>query len=342
MSEPRPVRAVVYGVGAMGSIMAGLMLDKGCEIVGAVARSPEKVGRDLGEVAGLDRETGVIVDDDAERVLAGARADVAVVSVTSYLSVMFDHFEVCLRHGTNVVTIEEEVVYPWETARELAIELDRIGKAGGATLAASGAQDVFWLHLVGCLLGAAHRIDAVEGRCSWNADDYGPEVARHVHLGETREEFDRYLADHGWPDFVVRATLEALVADAGFTSASVRPHVTPVVAKEDTWSRSLERTIPAGHVLGVVDAVTIETAEGPIFSFEMGGRVYAQGESDANEWHVRGEPSLELRNDRVPTRVITCTSVVNRIPDVIAAAPGLITLDRLPRPRYRPGPYLLA
>ncbi len=99
--------------------------------------------------------------------------------------------------------------------------------------------------------------------------------------------------------------------------------------------------IPAGHVLGVIDAVTIETAEGPVFSFEMGGRVYAEGESDANEWHVRGDPPLELRNDRVPTRVITCTSVVNRIPDVIAAPPGLITLDRLPRPRYRPGPYVI-
>ncbi len=55
----RPVRAIVYGVGAMGSIMARLMLDKGVEIVGAVGRSPEKVGRDLGEVAGLGRPTGV-------------------------------------------------------------------------------------------------------------------------------------------------------------------------------------------------------------------------------------------------------------------------------------------
>jgi hypothetical protein len=29
--------------------------------------------------------------------------------------------------------------------------------------------------------------------------------------------------------------------------------------------------------------------------------------------------------------------VVNRIPDVIAAEPGLVTLDRLPRPSYRHG-----
>lgn len=73
MTGERPVRAIVYGVGAMGSIMAGLALDKGVEIVGAVARSPEKVGRDLGEVAGLGRETGVVVEADARRALAGGR-----------------------------------------------------------------------------------------------------------------------------------------------------------------------------------------------------------------------------------------------------------------------------
>ena len=210
------------------------------------------------------------------------------MAVASYLSVMFEHFAVCLERGVNVVTIEEEAIYPWGTASELATDLDRIAKAGGATLAASGAQDVFWMHLVGCLLGAAHRIDSVEGRCSWNADDYGPEVARHVHLGESRADFERHLAEDGWPDFVVRATLEALVVDAGFTAAGVRPAVTPVVASEPVWSRSLGRAVSPGEVLGVVDAVSIETAEGPTFSFEMAGRVYGEGESDVNHWLVAG------------------------------------------------------
>ena len=336
MSGARPVRAIVYGVGAMGSIMARLMLDKGVEIVGAIARSPEKVGLDLGEVAGLGRETGIVVEADAGRAL-GAGADVALVAAASYLSVMAGHFRLCLEHGCNVLTIEEETVWPWGTAPELAAELDRIGKAHGATLAASGAQDVFWLNLVATLMGAAHRIDSVEGRCTWNADDYGPEVAAHVHLGESREAFDRHLAEHGWPDFVVRSNLEALVAAAGLTGATVASSVTPALAETDTWSASLGATVPAGAVLGVVDAVTIETREGPAFSFEMAGRVYAEGEVDTNEWIVHGEPELRLFNDAVPTRLITCTSMVNRIPDVIAAPPGLVTLDRLPRPSYRHG-----
>lgn len=330
-----PLKGIVYGVGAMGSIMARLMLDKGVEVVGAIARSPEKVGRDLGEVAGLGFTTGVMVERDAERVLARERPQVAVVCVGSYLSAMFDHFRVCLEHGANVVTIEEETVYPWSTAPELARRLHQIATRNGVTLAASGAQDVFWMKLVATLMGAAHRIDAVEGSCSWNADDYGPEVARHVHVGEDAETFERFLADEGWPDFVSRATLEALVADAGLGVADVRAWVHPVLAQAETWSASLQATVPAGCLLGVVDGVTVSTVEGPEFSFEMTGRVYREGEVDTNEWRIRGEPELHLANHAVPTRLITCTSVVNRIPDVINAEPGLLSMDRLPQPRYR-------
>jgi hypothetical protein len=333
----RSVKAVVYGVGAMGSIMARLMLEKGVQIVGAVARSPEKVGKDLGEVAGLGFATGVTVESDARRALSTG-ADIVVVSVASFLSVMFEHFKLCLENGANVVTIEEESLYPWGTAPAQAAELDRIAKENGVSMAASGAQDIFWMNLVSTLMGAAHRVDSVSGRCTWNVDDYGPEVARHVHAGETKGEFERYVAEHGWPDFVVRSTLEALVADVGLTVESVETSVVPVLAEADTPSRGLGAVIPQGRVLGVVDRATIATREGPKFGFDMAGSVYREGEADVdvNEWVVRGEPEeLHLRNDRVPTRLITCTSVVNRIPDVINAEPGFVTLDKLGKPRYR-------
>ena len=135
----RDIRAIVYGVGAMGSVLTRLLLDKGVEIVGAVGRSRDKVGRDLGEVAGLDRYLGVTIDADPEQALE-AGSDIAVVCVSSHMSAMHDHFSVCLKHGINVVTIEEETVYPWTTAPDHANELDALAKANGVTLAASGAQ----------------------------------------------------------------------------------------------------------------------------------------------------------------------------------------------------------
>jgi hypothetical protein len=332
----RPLRAVVYGVGAMGSIITRLLVDKGATVVGAVGHSPAKLGRDLGDVAGLGLELGVKVEDDPTAVLSRAAADVAVVAVSSYLETMYDHFRTCLEHGANVVTIEEESFFPWSTAPSLAQRLDELAKRNGVTILGSGAQDLYWMTLPCALMGAAHRVDSVYGRATWNVDDYGPEVARHVHAGSRLEQFEAHVASKGWPPFVVRNTLDALIADTGLTAGEAETSVRPVVASADTPSRSLGRVIPAGHLLGVTDTATIKSAEGPSFTFEQTGCVYRSGQSDVNEWVVRGEPTeLRLRNDHVPTRLATCTQVINRIPDVINAPPGFITVANLPRLRYR-------
>ena len=333
-SLPSRLRVVVYGVGAMGALATRLLVDKGAQIVGAIGRSPDKVGRDLGEVAGLDRRLGIAVEANAAEVLARG-ADIAVVCVGSYLATMRPHFALCLDHGVNVVTIEEETVFPWTTAQEDSKALDALAKANGVTLAASGAQDVFWLNLVATLLGASHRIEAVVGRCVWNVDDYGPEVARHLHIGRPEVEFDRHVATFGWPEFVARQTLEALVSRLGMTVASTSSDVTPVVASDPIYCRSLGVELKAGEVMGTIDRTVIDTREGARFELSMEGRLYREGETDDNQWDVFGEPRLSLRNAGVPYRFTTCSTMVNRIPDVVAAPPGLLSLDEMPVPSYK-------
>jgi len=135
-------RVIVYGIGSMGAIVTRLLVNKAARIVGAVGRSPSKVGRDLGEGAGLGTDLGVPVESDAEKVLSRG-ADIAVVCVSSYLATMHQHFATCLANGVNVVTIEEETVFPWTTAPTHARSLDALAKDNNVTLAASGAQDLF-------------------------------------------------------------------------------------------------------------------------------------------------------------------------------------------------------
>ena len=260
----RPVRAIVYGVGAMGSILTRLLVEKGVQVVGAVGRSPAKLGRDLGDVAGLGVDLGVAVRDNPAEVLADADADIAVVAVASYLEAMYDHFAVCLEHGVNVITIEEESFFPWSTAPTLARRLDELAKRHDVTIMGSGAQDVYWMTLPSVLMGAAHRVDSVSGRTRWNVDDYGLEVADHVHAGSTLDEFEAHVASYGWPSFVVRNTVDALIADAGLTPGEVETEVTPVIASEPTPSRALGRVIERREPARRTDTATIITQRGTV------------------------------------------------------------------------------
>lgn len=329
-----PIRAIVYGVGAMGALVTRLLTERGVHIVGAIGRSPLKVGRDLGEVASLCDPLGVTVEADAASVLQRG-ADIAFVCVGSYLTQMHETFALCLQHGVNVVTIEEETVFPWTTSPHLSDSLDRIAKANGVTLAASGAQDVFWINLVATLLGASHTVDKVLGRCRWNVDDYGPEVAKHLRVGQSKAEFERFVKDQGWPEFVARQTLEALIARLRLTVCNIKSDVVPLVGDTPTRCRSLNVDVAAGEVIGTIDRTIVATEEGPVFEFQMEGRVYAAGETDTNHWEVFGEPNLQLTNAGVSYRFATCSTLVNRLPDVIAAEPGLISLDRMGPPRFQ-------
>ncbi|ABK74319.1 dihydrodipicolinate reductase [Mycolicibacterium smegmatis] len=330
------IRAVVYGVGAMNSIVAGMLLDKGVQIVGAIARSPQKVGQDLGDLLGLGRQLGVAVSDDAAEVLEQTHPDIAVIAVNSYLTDAVEQLRICAEHGVNAVTLSEEMLYPWETSPELSAELDALAKSTGATLTGTGYQDTFWVNMIALLMGTAHRIDTVRGKASWNVDDFGPELATAQQVGRTVAEFDEWVRGAQRPPTFGRNVLDALVADTGLTVKSITTATRPDIASAAMRSEALGIDLAPGDVIGFTDIDRIETEEGPVFEFEMSGRVYGPGEGDINEWTIEGEPNLFLSNGTVPTQTTTCTQMVNRIPDVIAAPPGIVTVDRLPRLRYRP------
>lgn len=332
------IRAVIYGCGAMGSVATRFMLEKGVDIVGALGRSPEKVGKDLGEVAGLDTETGVLVEDDPARVLSTRAPDIAVICVASYMSDMYEHLRNCAEHGVNAVTISEEALYPWNTSPMRTAELDALAKEKGVTITGTGHQDVYWVNIVSLLMGTAHRIDEVNGRASWNVDDYGPEVAKDQRVGDTPEEFEEFLSTADRPPTFGRNSVGAIAADVGLTPTRYTTESRAEIADQDMHSKSLDQTIAAGRVIGFTDVDVVETAEGPRITFEMIGRVYKEDEADLNEWTVRGEPELRLENPRVPTSVTTVTQLVNRVPDVINAPAGFVTIEQLPKLRYRAFP----
>ena len=330
----RRIRAVVYGAGAMGAVATRLMAEKGVEIVGAIARNPAKIGRDLGEFAGMGR-LNVPIEADAQRVLAARSPDVVLHATQSFLPEIKEQLALCAQSGANVVTISEESFYPWSSSPALAAELDALARQHGVTITGTGHQDSFWLHMVSALLGTAHRLDSVYGKTTWNADEYGAEIIQSKHVGQTLEQFQESIQSESRPPTFGGNLLSALARATGLTPKEWQSEVSPVIADEERHSSSIGVTFARGTVIGYSDIDVMHTAEGPVFTFEMSGYIYAGGESDINNWVINGEPDLYLDNGRVPSSTTTCTQWVNRIPDVINAPAGFVTPDQLPPLRYR-------
>jgi 2,4-diaminopentanoate dehydrogenase len=328
------IKALVYGAGTVGSDIARFMVDKGVIITDAI--DVKNVGKDLGEVIGLDRKLNVIISDNADKVLAETGADIALMAVATSMETLFPHIKKCLEAGLNVITTSEEASYPWTTAPGITARLDRIAKENGVTVTGSGMQDIFWANIVTHLTGASHRIDSIEGQVSVNVDALGKMVADFYAVGRKLDEIQKMIdAGEKFPigdevDFL-RMDLENQVSELGLTPKSYKKIVKALTLDHPIKCHSYDKMIPAGDVIGLDITIEIDTVEGIVFRGTMTGRAYDEGEQDFNEWYIKGEPNIHMRNENPPTLLGTSSQIVNRIPDVINAEPGYVTIDQLPK-----------
>jgi 4-hydroxy-tetrahydrodipicolinate reductase len=327
----QPIRVIQYGCGLMGTIIVRYLKEKGFDLVGVIDNNPEIVGKDAGEVAGIG-PLGVVISSDAEAVLAQG-ADCAVLTIMSLMSDMEPFFAACARHGINAISTCEEAFFPRTTSPEITERLDALAKAHGVTLTGSGYQDIFWGNLPTTLAGATQRIDKIEGYSSYNVDDYGIALANVHGVGLTPEEFQRDIADANIPSYAMNVP-GWIAGQMGLHLTGISQELIPAILDEAVDSTTLGRSIPAGQVTGMNARATATTAEGIDLVMEVCGKVYRPEDFDENNWTIHGEPVTELKMAGPKTVELTCATIVNRIPQVIAAPPGFTTLESLPRSRY--------
>ncbi len=330
-----PLRIVQWTTGLVGRSAVQAVLDHpDLELVGCYAWSPDKAGRDVGELCGLDRALGIWATDDIEAILA-LKPDCVLYMPLEWI---VDDMVRLLVAGINVISTANFITGRSYGEQEM-IRLDEAARRGGVSLYGSGINPGL-ANVLGLVSTAVcRRIDRVSVLESVDATAYAS-AQTWLDIGFASPPDTPGLYERAHKRMLVfHDAVEMMAAALDVALDEVRFDVEFGTATQDLdlgYMKIAKDTICGlkGVWSGVVNGKSV---------IEL-GLCWRLGQSMTPDWpteegyviEIDGVPSVRARyaiaypESLTDFGVATANPAVNAIRAVVAAPPGLVTADRLP------------
>jgi 4-hydroxy-tetrahydrodipicolinate reductase len=330
------IRVMHFGLGPIGAAVARQIAGRpGLKIVGAIDVDPAKAGRDVGDVIGLNRRLGLRVQDSAAKALKAAKPDIVVHCTSSSIKKVMPEIETILKAKAAVVSTTEELAYPGYTHIRQTRQIHAWAKKAKAAVLGTGVNPGFAMDALPIALTAvSERVDRVLVSRVQDARHRRLPFQQKIGGGLTTEQFQKKV-DDGSVRHVGMTESIAMIADAlGWTLDRITDDIQPKLATVTISSEFL--AVDPGYVCGIIqDGVGYRKGE-PAIRLHLEAYLGAPESYDSVE--IEGSPKLSMKiAGGIPGDVATASIVVNSIPKVLAASPGLHTMRDLALPSYFPG-----
>lgn len=331
------IRVIQYGFGFIGQKAVTTMLKrKDIEVVGVIDVKDDYINKDIAEILGLAKSTGIIVNNNVQDTIKNVKADIVTNATVTYLGKVYEEIEPFIREGINVSSISEELAYPWIRQPEIAKKIDAIAKENHVTVTSSGVNPGFIMDLVpltfasGCL-----RVDKIVVKRVVDFGIYSPTRGTR-RFGVSAEQFRQGVKNKTIPLHTGLIESMTMISETlGWKLDNITDNWEPMISK--STRKTPWYTVEPGTICGFKH-LGLGTVDGEIrISMEIYCLVHPNSQEDGvgpgDTVMIYGEPNIAVQTNGGPSErgdLCTASRLINIVPSVVDAKPGLLAVKDLP------------
>ena len=324
------IRVVQFGCGPIGCRIARLAAGRAhLQLVAGIDIDPALHGRDIGEIGG-GAPLGAAIVGSWDRLPDDAAPALAIHTTGSSLQAVAPQLLALLRAGVDVVSTCEELAFPDDANAAVTAELHEQAVSAGVTLLGTGinpgyVMDAWPLYMtVPC-----QEVRAIRATRIQDASDRRGPFQRKIGAGLDEAEFRRRADDGEIRHVGLTESARMIAAGMGWSLDDLTETIEPIMAPRAIHTEHV--SIAAGQVAGVRQEGVGLAGGRQVVTLEFRAAVGLGESYDAVS--IDGVPPVEARIDGgVHGDLGTAAVVVNAIPRVASAPPGLTTMKDLPPP----------
>lgn len=325
-------KVVQYGLGPIGLEAAKVVLAKeNLELVGAIDIDEAKVGKDIGELIGLSEKVGVTVSSDPAEVFSRTKPDIALLTTLSFVDKVYPQIEVAVNHGVNITSTTEELLYPYRRWPDLSKKIDELAKKNGVTVLGTGVNPGFVMDTLALVsTGVCLEVESIKIERFLDAATRRLPLQKKVGAGMSEEEFRKLVSQGRLGHIGLVESMLLIAYGLGWEVERYEEKIDPMIADDDYKTPYLE--VKKGQVAGIKHTV-VGYVDGKV-KLDLDLRMYV-GEKDPHDSVlVKGNPPIDLViRGGTAGDPATVAMLINSIPRVVEAEPGLTTMADLSLPR---------
>lgn len=325
---------IQVGFGPMGRIITTLLLKReNLELRGIFDINPELIDKKISEFLDNGKENDLMIRDNLDTFLLKEKVDATIVATSSSLEKIIPTIKRAVKSGSNVISICEELSFPFHYHPKLSKKIDELAKTNNVTVVGTGINPGYLMDLLPIVLTApCQSVESIKVTRMMNSAKRRVPFQKKIGTGLSKDEFHEKIRKKEITGHVgLTQSIQMIVAALGKEYDEIIELPPEAIEVENELTTCYGEIVPKGYVCGLRSKAFAKKDGIEFLTLDF--IAYAGDHEEFDSVIIEGIPRLEQKIiGGVHGDLGTSAMVVNLIPKVIEARPGLLTMKDLPVP----------